>query len=247
VDARPLPAPAPGFAGVHDLAAATAGALRDGAHGVVIVSAGDAPEETAWALDLLHQGDAPLVLAADPAGVADAIGVAAAAPNGCGCLLVAGGEVHAARHVHRSGHGFTSPEAGPMGRVSGGTVRLLWRPPERLTVRGPYDTASPRVGLHVLTLGEDGEPLAALARLCDGLVVAGSAVPEQLAPALAEAASRIPVVLASPAPAESAIPATTLDPRKARVLMHFLLAAGRDHESVLAAFTTAAGHTAAEL
>ncbi|MGH3375200.1 MAG: asparaginase domain-containing protein [Actinoallomurus sp.] len=247
VDAKPLPAPARGFAGVHELADAVTRALGEGADGVVLVQGADALEETAWALELLHAGDAPLVLAANPGhatDVADAISVAAAAPRGAGCLLVTGGEIHLARHVRRAGTHTPVPAAGPLGYVTGGTVRLLWLPPERVTLVGERtDGRVPRVGLHTATLGDDGELLVALAERCDGLVVTATAtgdVPEEIADVLAEAATRIPVILVSPTGHET-LPATALDPLKARVLMHLLLATGRDHDAVLTAFTAAAG------
>jgi L-asparaginase len=252
VDAKSIPAPAPGFAGVRELADAAARALSEGADGVVIVAGTEAPDETAWALDLLHPGDAPLVLAANPdhtADVADAISVAAAAPYRAGCLLVTRGEIHAARHVRRTGTDapvLASPGAGPLGHVTAGVVRLAWRPPERLTLRGgpsggPNGAPSPRVGLYTVTLGDDGELLSTLAERCDGLVVTATAtggVPAEVAGALAEASARIPVVLVSPIGHDS-LPVTTLDPLKARVLMHLLLAAGRDREAVVAAFAAA--------
>jgi L-asparaginase len=251
VDARSIPAPAPGFAGVRELADAAARALSEGADGVVIVAGTEAPDETAWALDLLHPGDAPLVLAANPdhtADVADAISVAAAAPHRSGCLLVTRGEIHAARHVRRTGTDalvLASPGAGPLGHVTAGVVRLAWRPPERLTLRGGPDNGpgggSPRVGLHTVTLGDDGELLGVLAERCDGLIVTATAtggVPPEAAGALAAASARIPVVLVSPI-AHSSLPVTRLDPLKARVLMHLLLAAGRSREAVIAAFAAA--------
>jgi L-asparaginase len=248
VDTRSIRRPAPGFAGVYELADAAARALSEGADGVVIVQGAAAPEETAWALDLLHPGDAPLVLAANPehAGdMADAISVAAASPTRAGCLLVTHGEIHAARHVRRTGgHApvLASPGAGPLGHVTGGAVRLLWRPPERMTVRdGANGGRIPRVGLHTAVLGDDGLLLGALAEHCDGLVVAATTmggVPEEIAAVLAEASARVPVIVASPVGHDS-IPVTTLDPLKARVLMHLLLAAGRDRDGVLAAFAAA--------
>jgi L-asparaginase len=246
VEARTVPAPASGFAGVYALADAAGRALSEGADGVVIVLAGDAPDETAWALDLLHPGDAPLVIAAGPdhaVDVADAISVAASAPAGAGCLLVTHGEIHTARHARLTGvNVLASPGAGPLGHVTAGTVRLLWRPPERLTIRGgAVGAGSPRVGLHTTVLGDDGELLGALAERCDGLVVDSTAtggIPDELAGVLAEASARIPVVLAAPTQHES-LAVSSLDPRKARVLMHLLLAAGRDREAVLSAFATA--------
>ena len=250
VDARSIPGLAPGFAGVRELADAAARALSEGADGVVIVAGTEAPDETAWALDLLHPGDAPLVLAANPdhtADVADAISVAAAAPYRAGCLLVTRGEIHAARHVRRIGTDapvLASPGAGPLGHVTAGVVRLAWRPPERLTLRGGTNGGpggSPRVGLHTVTLGDDGELLGVLAERCDGLIVTATAtggVPPEAAGALAGASARIPVVLVSPI-AHSSLPVTRMDPLKARVLMHLLLAAGRDRDAVIAAFAAA--------
>jgi L-asparaginase len=248
VDARSIRTPALGFAGVYELADAAARALSEGVDGVVIVQGPEASEETAWALDLLHPGDAPLVLAANPghAGdVADAISVAATAPSRAGCLLVTHGEIHTARHVRRTGGhapGLASPGAGPLGHVAGGVVRLLWRPPERVTVRGGANGGRiPRVGLHTAVLGDDGLLLGALAEHCDGLVVTATSmggVPEEIAAVLAEVSTRVPVVVASPVGYDT-IPVTTLDPLKARVLMHLLLAAGRDRDAVLAAFAAA--------
>jgi L-asparaginase len=227
VDVRAGAAPVPGFAGVHDLASAVAQALGDGASGVVVGHRLEAADQVAWALDLMHTADAPLVVAATEADVADALTVAAGAPAGFGCLLVARGEIHAARHV---GADFTSPGAGPAGHVRGGSVRLLWRPPERITVPGPYGARSPRVGLYVPSLGDDGELLRVIAERCDGLVLTGP-VPDMV---LSEVAARIPVMSAFPNDGPS--PTTALDPVKARILMHVLLAAGRDRDAVLAAF-----------
>lgn len=256
VEVKRVPAPAPGFAGVYALADAAAQALSEGADGVVIVQTGAAPDETAWALDLLHPGDAPLVLAADPDSamdVADAISVAAAAPARAGCLLVTHGEIHTARHVRTTGthvNVLASPDAGPLGHVAAGAVRLLWRPPERLTVPGgPAGARPPRVGLHTAVLGDDGELLGALAERCDGLIITSTAtggIPDELAGVLAEASARIPVVLSSPV-VHASLAVTTLDPRKARVLMHLLLAAGRDREAVLSAFAAADRPASAQL
>jgi L-asparaginase len=248
VRALASPAPAPGFAGVYALADAVARAYGEGAQGVVVLYSGDELEEAAWALDLLHSGDAPLVLAADPgraADVADAIGVAAAAPPGSGCLVVAHGEIHTARHVRRSGAVLSSPGAGPLGQVVAGAPRLRWRPPARLTVHGGATAGRPaRVGLHTTVLGDDGELLALLAERCDGLIVAGG-LPESIAGAAGAAATRVPVVLAC-RPGHG-LPTTSLDSRKARVLMHLLLSAGRDREAVLAAFAAAEGDGPAQV
>lgn len=244
VETRPLPTPSRGFTGVYELAATVTGALADGSDGAVLLLGPETLEETAWALELLHTAAAPLVVTAYPgrdADVADAVGVAAAAPHHTGCLLVRDGEIHLARHA---GSRAPAPMAGPLGYVTDGAVRLLWKLPERLTVSGDRtDGRAPRVGLHTSALGDDGELLVALAERCDGLVVTANAaggVPEELADVLAEAATRIPVVLVSPT-GHDTLPVTTLDPLRARVLMHLLLATGRDRDAVLDAFAAAAG------
>jgi hypothetical protein len=70
-------------------------------------------------------------------------------------------------------------------------------------------------------------------------------VPEHLTPALTELAARIPLILAGPH--DGPLSATTLDPPKARILMHLLLEAGRDREAVLAAFAEAESRQGARL
>ena len=246
VDVRSVPRSTAPFAEVYELADAAGRALGEGAEGVVVLRGTDTVEETAWALELLHAQDVPVVLAADPgrpSDLAEAIRVAAAGPRGLGCLLVAHGEIHAARHARRTGGiaapAFVSPPAGPMGLVTDEAVRLLWRPLGRFTVRGQSSGRSPRIGLHTAALGDDGELLRIMAPHCDGLVVTPSGargVPEPLASVLAEPAGRIPVVLTSCTARDGALPATSLDPLKARVLMYLLLDAGRDREAVLEAF-----------
>lgn len=234
------------FGDVHELAYAAGQSVADGSSGVVVVQQGGSLEETAWALDLRHEGDVPVVLAADPGDLADAVRVAAAGPAGAGCVVVTRGEIHAARHVRRTGHDtmpvYSSPSAGPFGRVTGGVIRLLWRPPERLSVGRPQVAQPPRVGVYTMGLGDDGELLRGMAAHCDGLVVAtsgGGDVPSHIASMLAEPAARIPVVLTPPSAHGGPLPATALDPLKARVLMHLLLEAGHDRPAVLAAFAAA--------
>jgi L-asparaginase len=254
VERRPAAGPVSTFAGVGELARAVGQAVAGGAHGVVVVHPAETLAETAWALELVHDGTAPIVLTAAsgaPADLADAVAVAAAGPKGLGCVVVAHGEIHAARHVTATGlaaPAFASPAAGPLGQVIGGIPRLQWRPPERFTVRGPFAGRPPRVGLHVVALGDDGELLRTLAGHCDGLIVAaraGQAALAALAPVLAEPAARIPVVLSSPTAPPGGMAATRLDPLKARVLMHLVLDAGHDRSAVLNAFTALEGNTTA--
>jgi L-asparaginase len=113
----------------------------------------------------------------------------------------------------------------------------------------------------MITLDDDGWWLPAAAR-ARGLVVAGTGgghVPGWLSDRLVELAGRIPVVLASRtgdgevltgtyggfAGSETVlvqgglIPAGTLDPFKARVLLGLLLSAGADHARIRSTFATA--------
>ncbi len=296
-DFRQLPSAALGIADVLELAAVIEAELAAGAAGAVVVQGTDTIEETSFLLDLLHSGDAPVVVtgamrhpglagADGPANILAAI-QAAASPllAGLGCVVVFGDEIHAARYV-RKAHAtsitaFASPSAGPLGHVIEGTVRLLSRPvrrsaaslaalpsatlppatvpPAALPLAGQHDGV--RVGLVTMCLGDDGESLRAAAGPLDGLVVAGFGaghVPPALVPLLDELAARMPVVLASRTGAGTVLAATYgaagserdllsrglisagfLDPLKARLLLHVLIAAGADSAQLRTAFRSA--------
>lgn len=249
-----------------------------GVNGVVVTQGTDTIEESAYLLDLLHAGNAPVVItgamrnptlagADGPANVLAAIRTAASpTARGLGALTVFADEIHAARHVRKthstSGATFRSPNAGPLGHVVEGAVRLLARPPHRLIVPFERVTCSPRVGLYTVTLGDDGALLAGADDL-DGLVVAGFGVghvPQRLIDRLTDLAARIPLVLSSRTGAGPVLQSTYafpgsesdlqrrglldagfLDPYKARILLHTLLATGADRDTITAAFAAASG------
>jgi L-asparaginase len=180
--------------------------------GVVVAHGTDTLEETAVLCDLLHGGEEPIVLtgairpasasgADGPANLLDAVRAAgAAATAGLGAIVAFAGELHAAREVRKvdsvSPRAFSSPRAGPLGRVSEQHVEA-WSAPAR---RPPLPVAQLDARVEVVTagLGTDGTLVeAALAAGVDGLVVvllgAGHAPPAFLA-ACAAAAARVPVV-----------------------------------------------------
>lgn len=277
VEFRRLPSASLDFATLAELTAATSGAIERGATGVVIVQGTDTIEETSFALDLCHTSPAPMVVTgamrhpglAGPDGPANLLAAIRTAadprPRGFGVLVVLNDEIHAARRVrktHTTAVGtFQSPDAGPLGHLVEGTVRITGAPPPRLILPPADPTAAPVVAIHTAVLGDEPALVAALAERVDGLVIAAMGVghvPEPLVEPLARATERIPVVLASRTGSGSVlrstygfpgseqdliarglIPAGRLDPLKARILLRGLLAAGADPAQIVTAFAVA--------
>ena len=107
--------------------------------GVVITHGTDTLEETAWFLQTLLNPDKPVVLtcamrpasalvADGPQNMRDAVAVAMY-PGACGVVMVCAGVIHSARDVqkvHTSRlDAFSSGDAGPVGYVETGRLRLV--------------------------------------------------------------------------------------------------------------------------
>lgn len=169
--------------------------LKDpGVHGVVITHGTDTVEETAWFLREVLDARKPVVLTCamrpatalapdGPQNLLDAVAVIQA-PGATGLMVVAAGEVHGARcvqkvHPYRL-HAFGSGDAGPLGWVEEGQVRLAqnWPLPQDLHTRDAIECLVagaewPWVEVLVSHAGAGGRGVDALVRAgVQGLVVA---------------------------------------------------------------------------
>ncbi|MBS0558545.1 MAG: asparaginase [Proteobacteria bacterium] len=191
-------------------------AFAAGFDGAVVIQGTDTIEESAFLLDLLVNGDRPVVVtgamrgaeaagADGPANLFAAVRVAASEEAcGLGALVVLNDEIHAARLVQK-GHtalpsAFRSPLAGPVGAVVEGRPRIWARPPRMPRFPAALG-APPPVALIRWAMGEDGRLLGALAGLgYAGAVIEGMGaghVPAAAVDAVAALARQMPVVLAS--------------------------------------------------
>src|SRR4051794_4842811 len=123
--------------------------------GVVVTHGTDTLEETARLCDVLHDAEAPIVFtgairtatapgADGPANLVDAVSVAASEEAaGSGVLVVFGGEIHHARCVRKTDTtsltAFSSPQTGPLGRVTEGHPTIWSRVPRN----EPLDPPAP--------------------------------------------------------------------------------------------------------
>ena len=202
---------------VRQVAVAGAAAVVDGARGVVVTQGTDTLEETAYLLSLLNSTPRPFVATgamrnptlAGPDGPANLLAAVTAAAcddiAGVPCVLAFSDELHDPLWVRKSHTAstatFTSgPQAGPVGWVHEGVVRMSYRPaPPPWT--GSPDRRLPPVALVSAGLGDDlrlVEPLPALGYA--GVVIAGTGgghVHRDAVERVTALASQVPVVIAS--------------------------------------------------
>lgn len=233
--------------------------IEETAYLLDLVTTGDMPIVVTGAMR-----NASMAGADGPANVLAAIRTAASTEaRGTGCVVVFGEEIHAARWVRKT-HA-TSPTAftsypGPIGYVAEDRVRILARPEVAPTVAPRGATASARTTVFTVGIGDDGTLLQVLGDHIDGLVVAAFGaghVPMACVDALTNLAKRMPVVLAtrtgsgpvlrqtygfpgseSDLLARGLISGSTLDPVKARILLHLLLMTGSDKDQITQVFST---------
>jgi L-asparaginase len=191
-------------------------AARDAARrgiGVVVTHGTDALEETALLCDVLHDAAAPIVFtgairpasapgADGPANLLDAVSVARSdEAAGMGVLVVFGGEIHHARCARKTDTtsltAFSSPQTGPLGRVTEGHPTIWSRLPRNPPLDPP--TLEKSVLIVPTASGDDGTLAhAALGTDPDGIVLgtlgAGHLHPDLLE-LWAEAAERMPIVV----------------------------------------------------
>jgi L-asparaginase len=180
--------------------------------GVVVTHGTDTLEETAMLCDLVHDAEAPIVFtgairpasapgADGPANAVDAVSVAGSqAAAGMGVLVCFGGEIHHARGVRKTDTtslvAFSSPQTGPLGRVTEGHPTIWSRIPRNPPLDPPHLDC--RVYIVPTAAGDDGTlARAALETEPDGVVI-GTLGAGHLAPALmdlwVDTAERMPVV-----------------------------------------------------
>ena len=169
---------------------------QPGVEGLVITHGTDTLEETAYFLHAVLAPSRPVVLTCamrpatalapdGPQNLADAVALAAT-PGARGVLAVCAGTVHGALEVAKSHtyrlDAFSSGEAGPIGWIEEGTLRLARNWPDVQAGRAQdameriaAGVSWPRVEIVMNHAGADGAIVRALqAQGVDGIVVAGT-------------------------------------------------------------------------
>lgn len=192
-------------------------ALTSGADGVVVTQGTDTMEETAFILDLLVRSERPVVvtgamrspgsLSADgAANLMAAVTVAtSSAALALGTLVVLNDEIHAARFVRKTNvsslAAFQSPNAGPLGWLVEGRVRLAMRVAPLASIGSVLHRPLASVALVKLSLGDEGRIVRGLASMdYSGVVIegfGGGHVPAKMVAVIEELVGVMPVVLAS--------------------------------------------------
>ncbi len=186
----------------------------------------DTLEETAYLLDLLYHGEAPVVLtgamrnptmagADGPANLLAAVRTAASPEaRSRGVLAVFADEIHTARHVrkvHSTSIGaFASPNAGPVGHVIEDSVRFHFSAERSTGSLSPFCRPAD-VEIVEASLGSSGVLLDGLEGHVDGVVVAAFGaghLPATWVNRIEKIASSIPVVLATRTGAGSVLTST---------------------------------------
>lgn len=217
VDWGRVPASHLSFAQILDIGRVVLAALaRPEVDGAVVVQGTDAMEETAFAWDLLIDGQKPVVIVgamrnADapnydgPANLTDAVRVAAApAARGLGAVVVMNGEIlpaDDATKVHTDDlDAFRALNHGPLGRVRDGMVEIVRPRGPRRQLPAVPDAAAEPVFIVPASVGSDGALLrAAIGAGARGVVVAatgsGNTHPDLLEAAVEAMAAGVPVAL----------------------------------------------------
>jgi len=214
---RQMPSPELTLADITALAVEIKRRLASGDDGVVVTQGTNTIEETAFALDLLVDGDAPVVVTGamrnptlagpdGPANLLAAVRTAGSHPaRGLGALVVFADEIHAARFVRKahtqSISPFRSSPAGPIGWLSEGDVRIGTRPVGRRYLALEAVTDPPPVALLTFGAGDEGRLVSAVAPAgYRGLVIeatGGGHITAACVGELEALAAHMPVALAS--------------------------------------------------
>ena len=272
---RLLPSPEVTIGDLFALADVIEQAVAGGAHGAVVTHGTDTMEESAFVLDRILALNAPVVVTGamrnptlagpdGPANLLNAVRLAAHGPaRGLGVMVVMNDEIHAARFVQKAETSnpaaFRSSPLGLLGWFAEGAVRLAGRPGPRHTIAVARDAEVAPVALLTVTLGDDGRLIEqALDAGYRGIVMectGGGHAAHWVADKLAQAAQRVPVVMASRTGAgemlrqtydfkgseidllaRGLISAGWLDGLKARLLLTLLLMAGADDAAIRETF-----------